>query len=43
MFIRKGVFVVFNFIKVTNEHIDTIINLRLALLKELDELSSRQE
>lgn len=33
----------FNFIKVTIEHIDTIINLRLALLKELDELSSPQE
>lgn len=33
----------FNFIKVTIEHIDTIISLRLALLKELDELSSPQE
>ncbi|WP_346654848.1 GNAT family N-acetyltransferase [Cytobacillus firmus] len=43
MFKRKGVFMMFNFIKVTIEHIDTIINLRLALLKELDELSSPQE
>lgn len=33
----------FNSIKVTIEHIDTIINLRLALLKRLDELSSPQE
>ncbi|USK39641.1 hypothetical protein LIS77_03675 [Cytobacillus firmus] len=33
----------FNFIKVTTEHIDTIIQLRLTLLKELDELSSPQE
>jgi ribosomal protein S18 acetylase RimI-like enzyme len=39
----KGVFVMFNFIKVSLEHIDTIISLRLALLKELGELSTPQE
>jgi ribosomal protein S18 acetylase RimI-like enzyme len=33
----------FNYIKATNEHIDTIIDLRLALLKELSELSSPLE
>lgn len=33
----------FNFIKVSLEHIDKIISLRLALLKELGELNSPQE
>jgi hypothetical protein len=33
----------FNFIKVSLEHIDKIISLRLALLKELGELNSIQE
>lgn len=33
----------FNFIKVSLEHLDKIISLRLALLKELGELSSPQE
>ncbi|MDQ0199933.1 GNAT family N-acetyltransferase [Neobacillus ginsengisoli] len=32
-----------NFIKVSFEHIDKIISLRLALLKELDELNSPQD
>jgi ribosomal protein S18 acetylase RimI-like enzyme len=36
----KGVFVIFKFIKVSHEHIDKIISLRLALLKELGELNS---
>lgn len=40
---RKGLFVMFNFIKVSLEHIDTIVSLRLALFKELGELNSPQE
>ncbi|WP_088011353.1 GNAT family N-acetyltransferase [Gottfriedia acidiceleris] len=33
----------FNFIKVTNEHIEQVINLRLELLKELGELRTHEE